>query len=304
MNFHPILVALKDNQESFFYQLKSSQIKFNIISSNLDHFIKDSQENASNFRYLRDPNFFSKYHNLDEIKQYLNKLNKSYPGLIIQKTIGKTYENRKIISIELGKYPRKKKPTVLIECGIHAREWISPAICLYIIADLVKSSQQKSSLLSKYNFAFLPVLNPDGYAYTWSHDRLWRKNRSPNSNSKCFGVDLNRNFDSDFCKTGSSKNPCSNIYCGPKAFSEFETCAYRNYTQYLNAKRKLVAAFCIHSFGQEITFPFGFNSQKPKNYHFLKYLSYQATKSIYKKFRTNYKYGQTAEVICKYNQKF
>ena len=31
--------------------------------------------------------------------------------------------------------------------------------------------------------------------YTWSVDRLWRKNRSKNQGSSCRGVDLNRNYD-------------------------------------------------------------------------------------------------------------
>ena len=34
-----------------------------------------------------------------------------------------------------------------------------------------------------------------GYAYTWEHDRLWRKNRKTNARSECVGVDFNRNRD-------------------------------------------------------------------------------------------------------------
>lgn len=39
---------------------------------------------------------------------------------------------------------------------------------------------------------FLPVVNPDGYEYTHTIDRLWRKNRK--GSGTCSGVDLNRNF--------------------------------------------------------------------------------------------------------------
>ena len=60
---------------------------------------------------------------------------------------------------------------------------------------------------------FVPVVNPDGYEvilkkevmylfqiddffqYTWTTNRLWRKNRHPTPGSACTGVDLNRNYD-------------------------------------------------------------------------------------------------------------
>jgi murein tripeptide amidase MpaA len=41
----------------------------------------------------------------------------------------------------------------------------------------------------------VPVVNPDGYEYTHTEDRLWRKSRSRHNGDRCIGVDLNRNFD-------------------------------------------------------------------------------------------------------------
>ena len=35
-------------------------------------------------------------------------------------------------------------------------------------------------------------MNPDGYAWTQSDDRLWRKTRSPNAGTSCLGCDPNR----------------------------------------------------------------------------------------------------------------
>ena len=52
-----------------------------------------------------------------------------------------------------------------------------------------------TSLLNRYNFYFIPVMNPDGYAYSWEQDRFWRKSRNVNSLTNCIGTDLNRNYD-------------------------------------------------------------------------------------------------------------
>ena len=40
----------------------------------------------------------------------------------------------------------------------------------------------------------VPILNPDGYEYSWTDDRMWRKTRMPNPGSPCVGTDPNRNW--------------------------------------------------------------------------------------------------------------
>ena len=37
-----------------------------------------------------------------------------------------------------------------------------------------------------------PVLNVDGFVYTHTNSRMWRKTRRPNANSNCIGTDPNR----------------------------------------------------------------------------------------------------------------
>ncbi len=48
--------------------------------------------------------------------------------------------------------------------GIHAREWISPAMCTYIIDQLMMP--ENSKYIENLNFHILPSANPDGYTYT------------------------------------------------------------------------------------------------------------------------------------------
>lgn len=85
-----------------------------------------------------------------------------------------------------------------------------------------------TTLLNSLDFYVLPVLNIDGYVYTWTNvstqeecwwksqllalslsfdlcvtilfqDRMWRKTRSKNAGSRCIGTDPNRNFDAGWC---------------------------------------------------------------------------------------------------------
>ena len=79
--------------------------------------------------------------------------------------------------------------------GIHAREWIAPAMATYIMRELVEKNASK--YLDNLNFHILPSANPDGYEYTRTDDRFWRKTRSV-SGSSCYGADGNRNWDISF----------------------------------------------------------------------------------------------------------
>lgn len=63
-------------------------------------------------------------------------------------------------------------PIILIDGGIHAREWIAPATVLYILQQLVENPDNRD-LLSGVDWYLLPVLNPDGYEFT--HTTVSRK---------------------------------------------------------------------------------------------------------------------------------
>lgn len=86
--------------------------------------------------------------------------------------------------------------------GIHAREWISPAVVTYIIRELIENHDSHPEYLQQLNFHIMPVTNPDGYEYTRAEDgqRSWRKSRADLGSEfeGCVGVDLNRNWDAYF----------------------------------------------------------------------------------------------------------
>ena len=67
------------------------------------------------------------------------------------------------------------------------------------------------------------------YEYSHNKDRLWRKTRSNHLNTRCIGVDPNRNWGYNWGGQGASGDPCDETYYGPKPFSEPETAAIRNF---------------------------------------------------------------------------
>ena len=92
---------------------------------------------------------------------------------------------------------------------------------LIVLIDVrVPKSVNVTTTSSHHTFRYIvPVLNPDGYEYTFTGDRMWRKTRKPSPGNRCPGADPNRNWDSAFGTTGVSRNPCSDTYPGPHAFS-------------------------------------------------------------------------------------
>ncbi|RCN28438.1 zinc carboxypeptidase [Ancylostoma caninum] len=151
--------------------------------------------------------------------------------------------------------------------------------CIYFVQEKKKqflklTSRYKTDptikkLLEEITFVIVPCVNPDGYEFTRSstnpHIRLWRKNRSSmqcrkdswGRNRCCRGVDLNRNFDFHFKESGSSDDPCSEIYQGTGAFSEPEARAVRDAILSRRYKGRVDAFITLHTYSQIWIHPYG-----------------------------------------------
>ncbi|XP_012340528.1 carboxypeptidase B-like isoform X2 [Apis florea] len=201
---------------------------------------------------------WTSYHRLEDIHGYLDYLADTFPDVCSVVTIGHSVEGRplKVIRISNGK---SNSPALWIDGGIHAREWISPASVTYVINHLVENSETLEA-----DYYILPVVNPDGYEYTFTKDRLWRKNRKRSVGSLCTGVDLNRNFGYRWGGLGTSKDPCREIYGGSGPFSEPETNAIRYFFEASAANFKAYLTF--HSYGQYILYPWGYDKRVPPDY--------------------------------------
>ena len=81
-------------------------------------------------------------------------------------SIGHSFEGRVMTVIKISSGGSGKRPAILIDAGIHAREWIAPTMALYIIQQLVENNTANSNLTGGVDWFILPVVNPDGYEYS------------------------------------------------------------------------------------------------------------------------------------------
>lgn len=229
----------------------------------------------ASYSSMRDYVYQSYQNNLDVVKLIL------FPNV--------THENRDLWILKLGEESNRPKKGIFIEGGAHAREWLSPATVLFIFDQLLKDYRRITltrgadnnnndnadteltdddvtmCLLKEYDFYFLPLLNPDGYEFTHTSERFWRKNRKPffsiEENRYCHGVDLNRNWGHGWGGKGSSARACSDTFRGPTPFSEGETFATKEFLEEKKDDIKMYVSF--HSFGQFILTPWGNDRGNP-----------------------------------------
>ncbi|KFM59821.1 Carboxypeptidase A2, partial [Stegodyphus mimosarum] len=126
------------------------------------------------------------------------------------------------------------------------------------------TDRKLTNLIDTHDWYILPLVNPDGYLYTWSWNRLWRKNRAVVPSFPgvliCRGADPNRNFDIYFGGPSTSSTPCSSIFKGDRPFSEAESSAIRDGVTQI--KDRLKAYFTLHSFSQLWMTPHGYTTMQ------------------------------------------
>ena len=193
------------------------------------------------------------------------------------------------------------RPKVLVIAGVHAREWAPPDAVLSFAHKLLNAYSTSSPIIfpafrdsvsapaisfprfrlpfpdvrrivERLNLFILPCVNPDGRAFSMSAavNADWRKNRRPNANPACIGVDINRNFDIawDFdvyysvaaaATVASSKDPCDpQVYIGSSPESEPET---QNVRDLINSEQ-ITFFVDVHSYSRKILYPWGVDTNQ------------------------------------------
>ncbi|XP_014206604.1 zinc carboxypeptidase-like [Copidosoma floridanum] len=237
---------------------------------------------------------WTRYHSLEEIYSWLDSLAQRYPGKVELLSPGETYEGRQIRGVKLSFGPTDK-PAVFVEGGIHAREWISPATVTYLIGEFLTSDDPEVRALAEaYDWFLFPNFNPDGYVYTHTRNRLWRKTVSRTS-FFCMGSDINRNWGYMWMKGGASRNPCAETYAGRGPFSEVET---RSMSRYISSiGDKLFAYIAFHSYSQLLLFSYGHTRRHLDNYDESYAMGTKAIEALARRNGTKYKTGNIAETI-------
>jgi len=260
-----------------------------------------------NVTSLRNSTFHDAYHPLHEVESFLNQLVSAFPNMTTLTNLGRTAEGRQMVGLTVssGKYAeeeedddgkkkkKKKKKTkapigrdgeklgFVIIGAQHAREWVATSTSLYLAHALLANKNETyslSGLLEHFDFHFIPLPNPDGYAYTWEKDRYWYKNRQIlGPYTKCVGLDMNRNWGYKWKSTAvgmsSAKSDlrfprdpthaCSAWFPGMRPFESYEV---NNMANWITILPNLVGFIDLRSYGQMLSVPYSYSCKRsPKD---------------------------------------
>eukprot|EP00732_Lithocolla_globosa_P004926 Lithocolla_globosa_v1_NODE_4774_length_1369_cov_32.773212.p1 type:complete len:412 gc:universal NODE_4774_length_1369_cov_32.773212:1334-99(-) len=214
------------------------------------------QNDPSRTTTMVNGDWHAAYHTYNDTYHWYQDMARSHPDVMrFVSSIGLTHEGRSLFAVHITAPNNNNRKQIWIQSNIHAREWITSATTSYfsdyLVSQYAAGNSDVVDLLNTVEVIVIPHVNPDGFEYTWTSDRMWRKNRLNSGNA--YGVDLNRNFDEQWGGVGSSSNPASDTYRGPSAASEPETQAI---VDYFLAAPRVVGAIDVHSYSQLILRPY------------------------------------------------
>lgn len=211
------------------------------------------------------------YRTVEQLNTVIGQLAGAAPALCTLLPMPeRSVQNRSVLALKIAAGSGDNRPGVLLLGGTHSRELMNPDLLVELAVDVVASYQAGTDIvlggrtwtaadirrmLDAVDLYLLPCSNPDGRTYVMTVDDMWRKNRRDNSGTSCDGVDLNRNADFVWGVTEgqTSCSPCTDIYCGPAAFSEPEN---RNVKHLLDTYP--IDCFAdVHSYSELVIYPWG-----------------------------------------------
>lgn len=236
--------------------LTASGIAWQVLVPDIDAVARAERARLARPTAARPADWFAEYRDYTAIGTHLRELAELAPDRARIQVIGASLEGRPIWALRIG--GSSATVPMLVNGTQHAREWIASMVTTCVADRLVRDYDRDPGIRAFVDSTALwvvPVVNPDGYQYSWSSDRYWRKNRRDR-----FGVDLNRNFSVAWGGSGSSRSERAQNYRGAYAFSEPETAALRD----LALRERIAAHVDFHSYGQLVLYPWG-HTRSPTN---------------------------------------
>ncbi|KFQ38522.1 Carboxypeptidase A1 [Mesitornis unicolor] len=279
--------------------LESNSISYSIMIEDVQELLDEEKKTMMKSRRIeRSTNTFdfASYHTIDEIYGWMDTLVDNHPSLVSKIQIGQSYENRPLYVLKFST-GGSNRPAIWLDTGIHSREWITQATGIWTANKIAEEYGQDPSItaiLDSMDIFFEIVTNPDGFAFTHSSNRLWRKTRSINAGSSCVGVDPNRNWDVGFGGSGSSSNPCSETYRGPYPQSEKEVKAI---VDFILGHGNVKSVISIHSYSQMLLHPYGYKTAPAPDHQELNELAKKAVTDLAAVYGTKYTYGSIVNTI-------
>lgn len=268
-----------------------NQFESNIIILDLPQAIFETLPQSQNDLSINDFTdskeiFFRSYRDLESIYAWYDLLADTYPDVLHLEYLGTTFQGRKMKALRLSLHSDSKSDaikTFVVTGGIHAREWISTSTACFILYQLLMDYEAGNPTVIRYlenlDFLFLPVMNPDGYAFTWKTERLWRKNKQQTFNPRCDGIDIDHSFDFKF--TSGTESPCSDDYAGEAAFEALEAYHWDNYLNETKHSHPIHAYIDLHSYAEEVLYPYAYSCDiLPRDEENLLELAYGLSQSI------------------------
>lgn len=283
-----ILVAPHKKPE-FLNILDDNEVFYELVQENFQQ-ILDAEDAA--FRSRSATYDWTGYHTLEETYEWLKSLEARFPDKVKTIVGGKTYEGRDILGVKVSFKAGNK--AIFVEGGIHAREWISPATVTYILNEILTSNDDAfRTMVESFDWYVFPHVNPDGFVYTHTTNRLWRKTRS--RGTECYGADANRNWGFKWMEIGASSDECSETYAGKEAFSEIETKTLAEFVT--GIKDELLMYVAFHSYSQLLLFAYGYTPEPIENHDDHQQIAEAAVAALSKRYGTQYQVGSSYTTI-------
>jgi hypothetical protein len=242
-----------------------------------------------------------------EIEAQLVSLAENYSDIAVLYDLGDLYPNangstktshegRHFWGLKISDNPRinESDEIDILYIGLHhAREWMTTEMMMWMIEHILADYGNNATItdiVDNRELWMFPVQNPDGFVYSETNERTWRKNRRDNGLpdvARNFGVDPNRNYGYEwgYDDIGSDPDPADDLYRGPYPFSEPCTQIVRDLALDINFDR----AISFHTYTEVMGFPPAYKSIHVPHYPFFRELGRRMA------VHNGYEYGDVAD---------